>query len=620
MAGLGVSLGIHAAVLFALSLIVYNLNPDSMKMIVDSVFTEERPQEEFTQEIETDSEIAETMNVIAGGAISDTIAGANSTGPVVAQQKIDAAESLKEPEISVNASEITLPGVAMLSNDLGAGEVTGESGRVVEGYGAAMGQITQELVRLMREQKVLAVWLFDKSGESMKDDVREIREKFHKVYEELGIAERQDAKLKLTEEPILTSIWSFGQGFEEHTKQPTAKIPEIRAAIDQIGEDPSGKENICQTITAAVGKYTQMAQRSRRKLVIIVASDESGDDGNLVEETIDRCKKVDASVYVLGRYACFGYPYARLAWKDPKYGLTHWIQMNRGPETPFPECLQFDGLHERWDFDSSGFGPYEQVRMARETGGIFFLLPSTEDNLVGQGSLEDRKFELLDMKEYLPDLTSRQAYARSRDSSKFRAGMWAVINGLNPHQDAELRMREHWYPADYTEFATEGARNFQMAVRAMGLLNESLKALNAIEPMRASEPSQRWRAHYDLMHAQVLAYRVRLFQFLLALDKHQKEKPMPKGMNNRWNLVRVPEMLPLDDAQAKITKTDLNELNAQLEKAKGEFAEVVKNHPRTPWARRAAAEMRAGYGMKFVDTFRDPRYDTVGKDIKLPNG
>ena len=39
----------------------------------------------------------------------------------------------------------------------------------------------------------------------------------------------------------------------------------------------------------------------------------------------------------------------------------------------------------------SGFGPYEQTRMARETDGIFFMLPSPEVNLVGR---DNRKYEL----------------------------------------------------------------------------------------------------------------------------------------------------------------------------------------------------------------------------------
>lgn len=619
LSGLGVSLGIHVLVLFALSFIVYDIGGEQVQMIVDSVFAEDRAQEEFTQEIEQDNEVAESMNVIAGGVISSAIGGTGA--PAVAQTKIEAAESLKEPEIKVNVGAINVPGINTLGNDLGAGEVTGDIGQVVDGYGAAMSQFTQELVRLMREQRVLVVWAFDES-ESMKPAQKEVREKFGKIYEELGIAAKQDQKLKASEEVLLTVVTSFGQGLKEHTAKPTASVSDIRAAIDKIDIDRSGKENMCQTINAVVGKYQKMAQSQKRKLVVCVVSDESGDDGDAVEDTIAQCKRGSVPVYFLGQYACFGYPYARYRWVDPQYGLTHWLEIRQGPETPMPELLQFDGIGPRWDYLSSGFGPYEQVRIARETGGVFYLLPSYGTNLVTSTKLEDRKYELLDMREYLPVLSARMPYLKERDASKFRSAQWEVISLLNPHQDAKLRMREHWYPTDPVKFAEEGKRNFEMAVRAMGLLNQASVVLEKVKPLAAKEQSQRWRANYELTYAQCLAYRVRLFQFLLALDQHQKTKPVPKGAtggkpNNAWSIRRVKDMLPPDPEQVKITKIDLDELNQQLEKARGMFAQIVKDHPNTPWARRAQNEINAGFGMKFVEDFRDPRYDKT--DIKLPS-
>ncbi|HTN02822.1 MAG TPA: VWA domain-containing protein, partial [Planctomycetaceae bacterium] len=234
VSGLGVSLGIHVVVLLSLSFIVYDIGGEQLQMVVDSVFAEERAQEEFSQEIEQDNEVADSMNVIAGGAITSAIGG--SGAPAVAQTKIEQAESLKEPEIKVNVGAITAPGLNTLGNDLGAGEVTGDIGQVVEGYGAAMSQFTQELVRLMRDQRVLVVWAFDES-ESMKPAQKEVREKFGKIYEELGIAAKQDQKLKASDEVLLTVVTSYGQGLKEQTAKPTANISEIRAAIDKIDID-----------------------------------------------------------------------------------------------------------------------------------------------------------------------------------------------------------------------------------------------------------------------------------------------------------------------------------------------------------------------------------------------
>lgn len=614
--GAVISLILHVVILVSLSFIVFQGPLANLQMVMDSVFDEERIHEEFTQEVEQSTVAADTVNYVAGSMAVGMTGTGGSAGPVVAQQKIDEAESLREPDIKVNMGAMTVPGLNIISKDLGTGQVTGETGRVVEGYGAALGQITQELVRLMRESKVHVVWLFDES-DSMTDDQKEIRERFYKVYEELGLVQRSDSKLKNSDEILLTSVMSFGKGINEHTQKPTANADEIKAAIDRIKVDESGLENTCAAITSAVSKYAAGANRQKRKLVVIVVSDESGDDGEHVEEAIQRCKSAEAPVYILGRYSVFGYPYARLKWIDPKYGLTHWLQINRGPETPFPECLQFDGLHGRWDVFSSGFGPYEQVRIAKQTGGIFFMLPGKEDNLAGAGSLEERKFELLDMKEYLPDLSSRMEYAKERDTSKFRDAQWRVIATLNPHKDEKLNMQEHRYSLDPNQFTTQGKDTFEKALRAMGMLNEAVQLLESVKKFRDKETSERWRANYDLMHAQCLAYRVRLFQLLLSLDAHQKKKPVPKDpKNNYWDIRRVQEMLEPDKEQVRQTKVDMAELKKQNEIAKAEFKDVIERHPRTPWARRAQWELQQGFGMKFDEANWDPRYDKL--DVKFP--
>ena len=624
--GLLISLSVHAVLLLGLSLVVFKAPLQQLQMVVDSVFTEERLQEEFSQEIEQTTEVAETVNFVTGSQVVGAAAavggggGGGGNGGVVASQRLDDAQSLKEPVVKVNIGAMSVPGLGIIGKDLGAGQVSGEAGRVVEGYGAALGQMTQEMLRMMRESKVLVVWLFDES-DSMKDDQKEIRERFYKVYEELGLVQKHEgSKTKLSDEVLLTSVMSFGKEISEHTVplKPTFNTEEIKKAIDKIKVDESGLEYTCAAITAAVRKYQPIAARTKRKLVLIVVTDESGDDGEHLEETIHLCKNAEAPVYVLGHYSVFGYPYAHTKWIDPKFGLTHWLRINRGPETPFPECLQFDGLNERWDAFSSGVGPYEQVRLAKQTGGIFFMLPGNEDNLGGAGSVEQRKFELLDMQEYLPDLSSRVEYAKDRDSSKFRDTQWEVIKALNPHTDAELRMQSTWYSIDPAIFATQGETTFKRAMRAMGLLNEAVKRLDTVKKLRDKEPSERWRANYDLMQAQCLAYRVRLFQLLLSLDQHQVQKPRPKDDNNNyWDIHRVPELLEPTKEQVKQTKVDLDELKRQNETARAEYQAVIENHPRTPYARRAQWELQYGFGMKFAEVYRNPNFDKLA-DIKFP--
>lgn len=619
VSGLLVSFAIHAAMLLALSFVVFKAPLEHLQMIVDSVLSEERAAEDITHEVEQSTEAAETVNYVAGAMASSGVSaggGGGSGGPVIEQRTLDQAASLQTPTVRVNFGNMNMPGLKVISHDLGSGQVTGDIGRVVEGYGAALGQMTMELLRLMREQKILAVWLFDES-DSMKDDQKEIRERFFKVYEELGLVQKSEGRTKLSDEVVHSAVMGFGKEIHELTSKPTSNADEIKAAIDKIPVDESGIENFSGAVQAVVKKYGQLAKAQKRKLVIIVVSDESGDDGQDLEEAIDACKRIKAPVYVLGHYSVFGYPYAHVRWIDPKYNLPHWLQINRGPETPEPECLQFDGLHARWDVFSSGFGPYEQVRIAKQTGGIFFMLPGNEDNLTGAGTNEERKYDLLDMKEYLPDLNSRQVYTKDRMDHKFREAQWQVVAALNPHKDSELSMQEHWYSTDPAAFDQQGDVTFKRAMRAMGMLNDQLRVLDSVKKFRDKETSSRWRANYDLMHAQCMAYRVRLFQLLLSLDQHKKQRPVPATPpNNAWNIVRVKELLQPDKEQIKQTKVDFEELKKQNDIAKKELEAVIENHARTPWARRAQWELDGGFGMKFAEAFYDPRYKSL--DIKVP--
>ncbi|MBD3672260.1 MAG: VWA domain-containing protein [Planctomycetaceae bacterium] len=629
---MGVSLIAHVLVLGALYLFKLTVIDPTVQLDLETVFEPERTQEEFTKELEIQTEVAQTFNTQPGGAVTGEIGA--STGPVVTTNKVEQAETLEDPQVEVSLTEVTLPSDEIVGKDFGEGEVTGESGAAVEGYGAAMSRMTNELIRMMRKDKLLAVWLFDESG-SMKDDQKEIARNFNEVYEEIGILTKKDEELKKrqSEELILTSILSFGETIHQHNK-PTSDIEEIRNAIGQIPIDTSGKENMCNSINATIDEFVGQARQQRRRLVLIIVSDESGDDGDnaqLLETTVSKLKQGRIPAYFMGRESMFGYPYARVRWVDPKYNLPHWLQVRRGPETPMVECLQWDGLHSRWDTQPAGFGPYAQVRMARESGGIFFILPGEEEDLVNARQIEKRKYEFLDMKEYQPFLGARREYIEARDREDFRRVIFDVIERLNPYIHKELSIREHWYPMSIPEFQSEASKQVPKAVKSMGLIEQALAMLDKIRPLRDTEPSMRWRANYDLAYAQLVTFRIRLFQFLLAMDKHVATNPEPKRKDpktpsNAWNLTRVKKMIVPDQEQydrlkgafnLKMTREEyLADLEVKEKEARNLLEQVAKTHPNTPWAGRAKYELSVGFGMTFVDVHRSPNYD---KPVQLPN-
>ena len=150
------SLLVNAAVLFGLALIQRAVASQGLDLMLESVFSEEIPQEEMTRDLDLDTAPAETLNVIAGGTPS-TAVGAAAAQPATAAVNVQKAAVMKEMSIRPVVSGLAVPSDEILAEDLGEGEITGEVGAMVEGYGAAMGIITQEVVRMMRQSKVTVV-------------------------------------------------------------------------------------------------------------------------------------------------------------------------------------------------------------------------------------------------------------------------------------------------------------------------------------------------------------------------------------------------------------------------------------------------------------------------------
>jgi len=659
VASLVTSFVVNFAALIVLSLVIIGGGGLPDDFALDSLLAEkpEKPEEQI-QVLRKNDTVATTLNTLPGGIASTNIQ-TSARRSMQAAPQVTVNEQLAKLEVAPPTVNATGIGRDQMNIDLGEQNFKGEPTAIVDGYGDALNRITQEIIRLMRKDKLLVLWLFDES-ESMKDDQKKIAANFHIVYKELRIVQtrgkdqpassgkkgnsdskrrksRAEQSREMNRAVLLTAIYGYGQKVTQMLA-PTADSEKIISTIrEKINIDETGKENTCAAIVQVIQANRKLATQQKRKMVVIVVSDESGDDGTAVEAARKVALVTKTPLYFLGREAVFGYPYARQRWIDPKYKLPHWIRINRGPETSYPECLQWDGLHARWDVFSSGFGPYEQVRLARETNGIFFVLPDTETNLAGAGSREERQFAADAMREYHPLWQERSIYDRERGNSKFRKTIWDVIVALNPTEhaqkliprhDSQLNIRVRHFSVDLPQFRSQAAVEVVKAYKAWLTLAKAIQMLEGIEPLRASEKSTRWRANYDLARAQCRAFRVRLFQYLLRMDEHVNANPprQVRKKKNEWWFGRSREMVNPSDAQfervkqAFKLKMDREEFMALLKKdediAREQYQLVLTRHPGTPWARRAQHELANGFGMHIYDVFWDPRYNR--RDVKIP--
>ncbi len=610
------SLALHVIACLLLAIYKFSAPVPAAEVAFETLFPDPPPQEEFTRVLDAvvdDVRLADQ----AGAAVATEMTSAQ--GAAVPNTQLAAAASLIDPLEPITLAEPAMPMLMDLGYDLGERQISGVAAARAEGYGEAMNRIAQEILRLMRQQDVTVAWLFDES-ESMSDDRAEISAQFQQVYEQLGVAQETGQVQRASREPLLSAVISFGGSVTPLTPRPTGNVPDIQAAIGRVKVDRSGQEKLFAALGATLSEYGQATLRARRKLMVVVVSDESGDDGEALESVVEQARAARAPVYFLSRESIFGFPYARQQWRDPETGITFPVQVRRGPETARPECLQYDGLHERWDAFSSGFGPYEMARLSRETGGIFFMLPGREERLRGAGSESDRFFESAAMLEYLPDLASRVDYERDRSRSPFRTALFDVIVALNPNLDDDLRIRESHYALSPEEFAAQGQESFRRAQRALGKLQSSLARLEAVSHLRAEERSQRWRAHYDLLVGQLLAYRVRLFQVMLATDQHAKQRPVPQQKEtNEWTLRRVKSLLQPDPQQIAATGVDFEALERERNRATELLTAVAQEHTGTPWAARAQYELQQGFGMSFRESRTDPRYFDPAVRARVPS-
>jgi hypothetical protein len=491
-----------------------------------------------------------------------------------------------------------LPRVA--SRDLGgrggvSGDVTGD----VKSIGEALDQMAREILRHLQDHKLTVVWLFDESG-SMRDDQQAIKEKFDHVASALKDNVNADMKSSAA---LTHVIVGFGANTHFELPKPTPDIDAIGRAIDRLPIDESGIENTMQTLQRVIGEYARLISKDR-KLLIVLVTDESGDDGAQVEEARLLAKKNGVPIYVIGRQSVFGYETVHLLYTDPVTKDTYWPSIRRGPETPIAECLQYDGLHDRWDEQAAGFGPYELARLVKETGGIYFLLPSEEGTRVRQ---REQAYSMKTLREYVPDYKSRMDYIKQRQASELRRTLFEIVE-LTRSREAEttfLHRRE--FPVEESPLVEAMLEEAPKVQGRLKLLIDIEKKLRSIENLRDREPDKRWQAHYDLILAQVVTYQVKAYEYLACMDEM-----VDLGRKGQLKPTRMPVAGQLDVVwlmeHSTARKAPKEETEKKYIEAERLLKLVIERHPNTPWADLAKDEMTRGFGVTRVEWSRSPQY------------
>lgn len=486
--------------------------------------------------------------------------------------------------------------------DLG-GNVEGLLGTTVAGGSGGGGdsgsvdRISREILRQLQKNKVVVAWIMDASL-SLATRREQVVNRFDRIYHEL------DELGKDKNHALLTGIVAFGEKTVFQTPEPTADINLVKKAVREIKEDPSGKENIFAAVKETALKWRKYQTRERRTLMIIILTDEIGDDPSLLDDTVAQVTRFNIPVYVMGPMAPFGRKEITIAWTDKPTGETFQVPVERGPETVQPEHLALPFWSgAKLDVFPSGFGPYALTRLVRESGGLYFMY---DDN-----SIPGPKFNSYDLLEYAPDYQSIHDYRTNVVKNPLRAAVIKAAEDSKGAQDAPPSLT-------FRDGDTNAITNSQRTVaKTLYFAEKALENLKAVEKYREKEKSRRWQAHYDLMMGRLLAAVVRCNEYNWALAQIKLGTKTHTAGKNAWRFVPEKDLNNLAfgkvenarKADNNVRKADANataKARKAAEEALAYLNRVVTEHKGTPWAVMAEQELAVPLGFRWEEDFIEP--------------
>lgn len=598
----GSSLGVHLLVLLFCSLLYVTI--DKQKPFVSiSTFVSELDHEIVLNDLHQQMDSFDVnpdapVSLLMTETVAEPVSNPESAKAPVAEMEVDDATS----SLAFSPDNMELDEV-----------VEGLEGKFVntEGDVGSVDRITLEIMRRLAEGKVLVVWMMDAS-ESLRSRREQVIQRFERIYKEL------DELAEDKSEPLLTGVVAFGEQSKLMTPEPTADRETIMKAVRDIPVDETGIENVFAAIHTTAREYRRF-QRKGYQVMLVVLTDESGNDAAVLEQAIQEVKRNEMAVYVMGPVSPFGRNEMRVKWVDQETKEVLHLPVERGPESAIIENVNVP----MWVPDlnggvfSSGFGPYALARMTRESNGIYFMYDD--------GNLPGPKFDILNMLDHTPDYLPPAEYNKLVEKNPIRKAI--LVTAQASMQATGLQPKIQFLEAGIQFDVRDELRKLQ---KIDDFLNRAIYELKEVENYRAQETSARWQAHYDLLMGQLLANRIRLSSSIPLLNEmYSKPKICQDGTTNAWELAGEEGTALADTEQSPDSEKQNDDVSkkdnikkkktASVKKASSQPSEiedtiqarryllqVVRNHPGTPWAVIAQSELDYPLNLKWQETFIIP--------------
>ena len=557
----GISLLVHVAILIALMSITWVIETQREVEITSAFEPEEVRQEEYVINTEVPEEIGSDSSL---NIVGPSMAVAQTSGIDNHREQQELInENLIDPRLQISESMQT-PSEAELLESIDLTGTTEHAG----GTEGAIDRITQEIAASLSQRKTLVVWLLDESL-SMEGRRELVSKRFQGIYKQLGALDVG------AEEALRSGIVGYGKEVHLLQAEPTSDLSLLMKAVESIKNDKSGEERVFSALNMALKTFLPAKRKMRANMMMILVTDERGDDFQMLEDTVRRCTRDGVKVYCIGNTSVFGREkgYIPTTWEVDGETYQKDLPADMGPETVAAEGLQlpfWTASARNLDRMSSGYGPYTLSRVCAETGGVFFV---AEDS-------RGRKWDSAIMRKYSPDYRPLRDYQRQLSTNSAKSALVSAAKQTVLDGD-ELPIPQLRFQATDDNILRRQITEAQKPLATMDYYLQSLHAiLEAGERDRDKLDSDRWRASYDLAMGRVLAMRVRAFGYNAMLaEMKAAPKTFEKTGNNQWRLA------PSKDVNAGATVRKLHK------KAIEYLTRVIDEHPGTPWAFLASVEL-----------------------------
>jgi hypothetical protein len=576
-----VSMFVHVAVLMLLAMVVVPpaQRPPAAIAIEQPVVEELElfEPEAIAVEVEASDQVGANSN--GGEAVAESLAPVIADVPLVA---VDTPE-IVDSDVHIELMEEIMPVALALDTSL---KIRGDSAVGTDGASGAVDRLTLEIAASLDKKDTMVFWVFDQSV-SLAGQRRDIASRLTRVLEEL------DASGSRRRSDLFHLIYAYGDRVNPVIDRPTRDGQAVVDAIESIPIDDSGVELTFTAVRSAARKAQEV--RAGRNVMLVVFTDEVGNDEQLADETAEYCRRMGIRVYVVGVPAPFGRRQVEIKFVefDQKYadGEVRWPVVDQGPETLYPELIKVASKSAADEPIDSGFGPFSLSKLCASTGGIYFTVHGSRGS---KGRVKDAEtapmasrlrhfFDSDAMRQYRPDYLSKANLDKELAANKAKKALVeaagkselqpvsAVQTEFPKRDDAQLS-------ASFSEAQKEVAR-LQPAIDAIH------RSLAAGAGDREKIREKRWQAGFDLAMGRVLAAKVRADAYNEVLGQAKSGLVFKHPDSDTW------ELAPSDE---------LGAISSRMEKLAGEartyLERVVADHPGTPWAYIASEELKVPLG------------------------